>query len=82
MDGHLREPGAISLIENKKRDFPCIVVSPQSPGRGWNVDVLAALLDEIASTYRVDKDRIYLTGLAVCPEAGRSEVSGVLWSRP
>ena len=57
--------GPPKLIENKTLDFPCIVVSPQSPGRGWNADILAALLDDLAAKYRVDKDRIYLTGLSM-----------------
>ena len=57
--------GPPKLIENKTRDFPCIVVSPQSPGRGWNPDILAGLLDDLATKYRVDKDRIYLTGLSM-----------------
>jgi predicted peptidase len=45
--------------------FPFILVSPQSPGRGWNPDVLNALLDSIIKQYRVDKDRVYLTGLSM-----------------
>jgi len=40
------------LIAGNERAFPCIVVSPQSPGRGWNPDYLAALLDDICATYR------------------------------
>jgi predicted peptidase len=45
--------------------FPFILVSPQSPGRGWNPDVLNALLDSVIKQYRVDKDRVYLTGLSM-----------------
>ena len=45
--------------------FPFILVSPQSPGRGWNPDVLNALLGSIIKQYRVDKDRVYLTGLSM-----------------
>ena len=45
--------------------FPFILVSPQSSGRGWNPDVLNALLDSIIKQYRVDKDRVYLTGLSM-----------------
>jgi predicted peptidase len=40
-------------------------VSPQSPGRGWNPDTLNALLERIIRKYRVDKDRVYLTGLSM-----------------
>jgi predicted esterase len=57
--------GPPKLIAGNERAFPCIVVSPQSPGRGWNPDYLAALLDEICATYRVDPERIYLTGLSM-----------------
>lgn len=45
--------------------FPFILVSPQSPGRGWNPEVLDALLDSVIKKYRVDKDRVYLTGLSM-----------------
>ncbi|MBN1418021.1 MAG: prolyl oligopeptidase family serine peptidase [Planctomycetes bacterium] len=56
--------GPPKIVETK-RDFPFIVVSPQSPGRGWNADTLVALLDDVVSKYKVDKDRIYLTGLSM-----------------
>lgn len=52
-------------IVEKKADFPFIEVSPQSPGRGWNVDALKGLLDEVMHDYRVDRDRVYLTGLSM-----------------
>ncbi|GAB5536609.1 MAG: prolyl oligopeptidase family serine peptidase [Rubricoccaceae bacterium] len=46
--------------------FPFILVSPQAPeGQWWKANELAALLDEIESTYRVDPDRIYVTGLSM-----------------
>ncbi len=47
------------------KDFPFIVVSPQSNGRGWNPDTLNALIDDLVAHYRVDTDRIYLTGLSM-----------------
>jgi predicted peptidase len=52
-------------IVDSKPDLPFILVSPQSPGRGWNPDTLNALLDRIIRKYRVDKDRVYLTGLSM-----------------
>jgi predicted peptidase len=52
-------------IVEAKGPFPFILVSPQSSGRGWNPDVLNALLDSVIKEYRVDKDRIYLTGLSM-----------------
>ncbi len=35
------------------------------PGRGWDVQGVNALLDEVAATHKVDKDRIYVTGLSM-----------------
>ncbi len=45
--------------------FPFILVSPQSARRGWDSDKLNALLDEVIKQHRVDKDRVYLTGLSM-----------------
>ncbi|MEN6355510.1 MAG: alpha/beta fold hydrolase [Armatimonadota bacterium] len=50
------------------REFPFILVSPQCPEDSWwdtQTDMLSALLDEIETKYRVDKDRIYVTGLSM-----------------
>jgi predicted peptidase len=63
--GKVKAHGPPKLIAAGDRAFPCIVVSPQSPGRGWNPDVLAALVDELCREYRVDEDRIWLTGLSM-----------------
>ena len=51
-------------------DFPFVVVSPQAfpNGAWWDGDTLAilnALLEEVITTYRVDPDRVYLTGLSM-----------------
>lgn len=61
----VKKHGPPKIVESK--DLPFIVVSPQSPTfpRGWNPEALSALLDEIESKYKVDKDRIYLTGLSM-----------------
>jgi predicted peptidase len=49
-----------------KRDFPFIVISPQCPnGREWSSEYLGELLDDIISHYRVDPDRVYLTGMSM-----------------
>ena len=51
---------------NEGKEFPFIVVSPQCPDEYfWNDDLLLALLDEIEENYRVDKNRIYVTGLSM-----------------
>lgn len=47
-------------------DFPFIVLSPQCPrGDWWKTDDVMALLDEIVKQYRVDEDRLYVTGLSM-----------------
>ena len=56
--------GPPKIVETKP-DFPFIVVSPQSRRRGWNPDTLKALLHEVLADYRVDRDRVYLTGLSM-----------------
>lgn len=57
--------GPPKLIKNGK-EFPFIIVSPQLPERlWWNADFLNALLKEIISKYKVDMNRIYLTGLSM-----------------
>jgi predicted peptidase len=56
--------GPPKVVETKP-DFPFILVSPQSPVRSWNLDSLNALLDYVIRKYRVDKNRIYLTGASM-----------------
>jgi predicted peptidase len=53
-------------ILGQRPDFPFIVVSPQCPAEGWwSSEILATLLDEVEKKYRVDRKRIYLTGLSM-----------------
>lgn len=48
------------------KDFPAIVISPQCPSdERWDTNRLEALLKEVQSKYRIDKSRIYLTGLSM-----------------
>ena len=48
------------------RDFPFVVISPQCPeDMWWSIDALHALLDEVVETHRIDKSRIYVTGLSM-----------------
>jgi predicted peptidase len=62
---YLKRLGLPMLIEQGK-DFPFIVISPQCPpGQRWEPLALTALLDEVENIYRVDKTRVYLTGLSM-----------------
>lgn len=47
------------------KDFPFILVSPQCNNSAWHPHQLAALLDDIEASYRVDLDRVYVTGLSM-----------------
>jgi predicted peptidase len=48
------------------KGFPFIVVSPQCPGDQWWEPIeLVALLDEIGKKYKVDPDRVSVTGLSM-----------------
>ncbi len=56
--------GLPHVLENGKA-FPFIVVAPQSRDGGWDPEMLIALLDHVATRYRIDQDRIYVTGLSM-----------------
>ena len=61
----VKKHGPPKLIDGGKQ-FPFIVLSPQcSEGQSWEPLKLLALLDEIAERYKVDQDRIYVTGLSM-----------------
>ncbi|HOK66613.1 MAG TPA: prolyl oligopeptidase family serine peptidase [Anaerohalosphaeraceae bacterium] len=59
--------GPAKLVE-QGRDFPFVIVSPQCPeGQWWPIlgrEVLA-LIDEMLERYKIDPDRVYLTGLSM-----------------
>jgi predicted peptidase len=61
---HVKVHGPPKLIAEGKQ-LPFIVVSPQAPRRRWDPVTLNALLDDLVLKYRVDKERIYLTGLSM-----------------
>jgi len=53
-------------IVKTKEDFGFIVLSPQCPtGQRWNAPDVMALVQHIKETHKVDKERIYLTGLSM-----------------
>lgn len=48
------------------RKIPMIVASPQCPANEvWDADAVVALVDHLCATHKVDKSRIYLTGLSM-----------------
>ncbi len=59
----VRTLGLPQLLEQDK-SFPFIVVSPLCPaGEIWtDTEMLIGILDEVGSKYRVDAERVYLTG--------------------
>jgi len=61
--------GPPKLVDEGK-DFPFILVSPQCPADAWWSDTaqilaLDALLKDVALRFRVDADRVYVTGLSM-----------------
>ena len=60
----VKKNGPPKLID-AGQDLPFIVVSPQAKNSGWDVATLGALLDTVERQYRVDADRIYVTGLSM-----------------
>lgn len=57
--------GPPKLIAQGKA-MPFVVLSPQCPSNtNWDTEALFALIKHIASRYRVDEKRIYLTGLSM-----------------
>ena len=62
--GKVQVHGPPRLAAEKK--FPFILVSPQCPADTWWEPVsLTALLDEVCEKYKVDEDRVYVTGLSM-----------------
>jgi hypothetical protein len=62
-DIHLVRESGLARRVGDGQLVPAIVVAPQCPYyEQWNPQVLAQLLDEVSAKYRVDPDRIYVTG--------------------
>jgi predicted peptidase len=62
--------GPPKLIAKEGREFPFVIVSPQCPEDGWwssetQIEMLDALLNHIVHRYRIDQDRICVTGLSM-----------------
>jgi predicted peptidase len=53
-------------ILKDRPDFPFVVISPQCPARqSWHTETLMALVDDAIKRYKVDPERVYLTGLSM-----------------
>jgi predicted peptidase len=79
LHGRGESDGPLSLVKKwgpprmleRGEQLPCIVVSPQCPPapESWpnarQQAALLALLEHVSKTYRVDEDRIVLTGLSM-----------------
>jgi len=61
----VKKHGVPKIVEEDPA-FPFIVVSPQCPkDEWWSIEALIALLDSLEKKYRIDRTRIYLTGLSM-----------------
>jgi predicted peptidase len=55
-------------VSEQHNDFPCVVLAPQCPeNEDWTdkSDILIALLNEIEQKYRIDQNKVYLTGMSL-----------------
>ena len=64
------ELNGIPELISKGKDFPFLTLAPQCPDFGWwsrseYVEALASLTKEIISSHRVDKKKVYVTGLSM-----------------
>jgi predicted peptidase len=69
-DGKKQVSGISAEIRRKEKEFPAIVVFPQSQKRSWRADSedgkrAMAILAEAEKNYKVDDKRVYLTGLSM-----------------
>jgi predicted esterase len=56
--------GPPKIIDQGKQ-LPFIVASPQAPMEGWEPEILIRFVRDLQRKYKVDKERIYLTGLSM-----------------
>jgi predicted peptidase len=64
----VKKLGVPKMLDNPefRKNFPCITVSPQCRSDyTWSPAQLMLLLDDIEKRYKIDKTRIYVTGLSM-----------------
>jgi predicted peptidase len=70
-DGRVQVKGALAeAIRRREKSFAFIALFPQSQEGSWQAGTkdgkrALAILDEVASDFRVDEKRVYLTGLSM-----------------
>ena len=58
----VRQSSLCLVLQNGKQ-LPAVVISPQCPLKeSWSSKAFSSLLDDVIVKYRIDPDRIYLTG--------------------
>src|SRR5262245_36376384 len=62
--------GLATAIRKQEKSFPFIVVFPQSQEKTWKAGSkdakrALAILDEVQKSFKVDEQRVYLTGLSM-----------------
>ena len=62
--------GPPKRIDAGEVSFPFVIVSPQCPAEGWwsdddQIERLDALLEQVVDRYRIDPERLYVTGLSM-----------------
>src|SRR5262245_40946980 len=71
--GGTKQPAEVGIgpaIKKREKNFPFLVVIPQSQNRTWKADSAdgkraLAILDEVQKRYKVDPRRVYLTALSM-----------------
>jgi predicted peptidase len=69
-DGKKQVSGIAAAIRKGEKEFPAIVVFPQSKKRSWRANSedgkrAMAILAEVEKAYKTDPKRVYLTGLSM-----------------